>query len=495
MSREFDVSPAPESEEETGPVVHEIAPDAPATTPASPQELTMESTPMAAASGSAATDTPATAETMAPAPATADVPAAATPTTDIATATPTPDAPEAAALASAEAAPAAAPTLRVGERVRGRIVTLGDEHTEVEIPGPLPARIRTAELRERDGTVLLRENDRFTATVASMGDVVTLSLGKKRGVLDAARLRLALEQRTTVTGTVQAMNKGGFEVRIGRVRAFCPLSQIDAAFVEIPESYMGKSLTFRVLRWENHGRNIVVSRRSVLRDEAKAQVQELRKQLSEGAELDGVVKRLQPFGAFIDLGGVEGLLHVSRMGYSRVDDPAAVVTVGAKIRVRIVKIEYPGTRRERIALALADLGPDPWAQVQEQLHAGDVLTGTVVRLAPFGAFVRLSVGLDGLVHLSELSNERVSEPQEVVTPGQEVQVRVLHVDVEKRRISLSLRRASEAPEPPPRRREPRRERPPRQREKNPSPASGNVTLTHTMADQLGLLKQKFRGPA
>ena len=515
MSQEFDVSPAPQSEEELGPVAHDTA-EAGAAAPAdesahsfAPAASTVGdvTTPADVDGGEHATTAPTTnvpaRAVAADAPPATDMPPATADTAAEATVSESSPAVMAAAAAGETASAAAGtpesapavPALRAGDRVRARIVHIGDEYTDVEIPGAPAARIRSAELRDREGGVLLRENDRFTATIASVGDVITLSLGKKRGVLDAARLRLALEQRTTVTGTVQAMNKGGFEVRIGRVRAFCPLSQIDAAFVEIPESYMGKSLTFRVLRWENHGRNIVVSRRSVLRDEAKAQLQELRKQLSEGAEMNGVVKRLQPFGAFVDLGGIEGLLHVSRMGYSRVDDPAAVVTVGATIRVRVVKIEHPGTRRERIALALADLGPDPWAQAQEQLHVGDVLTGTVVRLAPFGAFVRLPIGLDGLVHLSELSNDRVSEPQEVVSAGQEVQVRVLHVDVEKRRISLSLRRASDTPEPLPRRREPRRERPPRQRDKTPSPASGNVTLTHTMADQLGLLKQKFRGHA
>lgn len=498
MSQEHDVSPASEAEDSARSPGHETT-DTTAPTPESAPEIaTAAALPVPAAPAPEAGAIAAVPEPLPPPlqPAPAD--------TQTEPATALADTP-----ADPAAAPAAAPTLgapeegttptptpvRVGDRVRGRVAAIGDDFIQVEINAAVPARIRTAELRDRDGTVLLRENDRFTATVAAMDDGVTLTLGKKRGILDAARLRLALEQHKTVTGTVQAMNKGGFEVRVGRVRAFCPLSQIDAGFVEVPESYMGKSLTFRVLRWENHGRNIVVSRRSVLRDEAKAQAQELRKQLVEGAEFDGIVTRLQSFGAFVDLGGVEGLLHVSRMGYSRVDDPAAVVTVGGKVRVRIVKIEHPGTRRERIALALADLGPDPWAHLQEQLHVGDVLTGTVVRLAPFGAFVRLSIGLDGLVHLSELSNQRVVEPREVVTPGQEVQVRVLHVDVEKRRISLSLRRASEAPEPPPRRREPRRERPSRQRDKPANPSGGNVSLTHTMADQLGLLKQKLRGHA
>lgn len=386
------------------------------------------------------------------------------------------------------------PTTKAGERIRGRIVAIGEEFTSLDCGPHGEARIATSELKDRQGDVLMRVDDKLTATVSSCADGILLTLGKKRGVLDAARLRLALENRTPVTGTVQTLNKGGFEVRIGRVRAFCPLSQIDVGFVDNPQSHLGKSMSFRVLRWENHGRNIVVSRRSILREEAKQLAQETRKQLTEGAEIEGVVKRLQPFGAFIDLGGLEGLLHVSRMSHARIDDPTQVVKSGDKVKVRVVKIEHPGTRRERIALALADLGPDPWESVPEQIHVGDILTGSVARLVPFGAFIHLPQGVDGLVHVSELAATRVNEPKEVVSPGQEVQVKVLNVDVEKRRISLSLRRVTEPESEAPKKREPRRDRPARGREKPaPTQSPGSVSLTYTMAEQLGHLKQKLGG--
>ncbi len=503
MPQEFDTPPASESSpaETMRPEANSVqsaADGAPAT-----DNRTDTAAATADLSGAAA----ATDEHTDTASATAERTSAA----DIAETTPesTPECPATESFATAEspdsaasAEPGTAPptpagprVLQVGERVRGRIVAIDDEITQVDFGGTAPARIRSAELRDRSGTMLLRVDDRFTASVTACDEFVLLSLGKKRGVLDAARMREALEKRTTVNGTVQTVNKGGFEIRIGRVRGFCPLSQMDTGFVDNPESFVGKTFSFRVLRWENHGRNIVLSRRSVLREEAKTQAQELRKQLVEGAELEGTVKRLQPFGAFVDLGGLEGLLHVSRMSHSRVDDPATIVAVGGTVRVRVVKVEHPGTRRERIALALADLGPDPWANVQEQLHIGDMLTGTIVRLAPFGAFVRLPMGLDGLVHLSELSHQRINEPSEVVNPGQEVQVRVLHIDLDKRRVSLSLRRSAETSQPAPRKREPRRERAAPPREPRPSPTSGGVSLTHTMAEQLGSLKAKLRGHA
>jgi small subunit ribosomal protein S1 len=384
--------------------------------------------------------------------------------------------------------------VKVGERVRGRIASIQEDQTFIDYGGRAEASIATSELRDKEGAVLLRVDDTLSATVVSVDDGVTLTLGKKRGALNAAKLRIAHENRVPVSGTVRSVNKGGFDVSVGGVRAFCPLSQIDTTFVADPQEYVGKHHTFRVLRWENSGRNIVVSRRAILREEAKEKARETRKHLEEGAEFEGVVKRIQPFGAFIDVGGLEGLLHVSRMGHSRIDDPKGVVSVGQTVKVRIVTVENPGTRRERIALALADLGPDPWSQVQEQLHEGDVVDGVVARLAPFGAFVHLPVGIDGLVHVSELSSKRVTDPKEAVTVGQEVQVKVLRIDSEKRRISLSIRRSHEEPkstkERPPRR-ESRGGRQQRGPEQVAAP-SGGGSLTHTMADQLGALKDKLR---
>ncbi len=473
MPQEFDVSHEPEPT----PVDTGAAPERDEA-----QTQLGSAAPQAAAPTELGTD-PATSATEV-APTTPDVTKAA--------AAPSTDAPASDQEGAPTRAAKAPSTPAVGDRIRGRIVAIDGETTSVECAGAVQARIATAELRDRKGDVLLRVDDRFTASVAACEPVLTLTLGKKRGVLDAARLRLALENRTHVKGTVQAMNKGGFEIRMGRVRAFCPLSQIDAVFVEAPASYLGKSYAFRVLRWENHGRNIVVSRRSVLREEAKLRAQETRKQLAEGAEVEGVVNRMATFGAFVEFGGLEGLLHVSRMSHGRIDDPASVVKAGDKVRVRIVKIEHPGTRRERISLELADLGPNPWEELSSQVHEGQILTGTVARIMPFGAFVHLPMGLDGLVHVSELSPQHVAAPQEVVTPGQEVQVRVLHVDKERRRISLSMRRAAEAPKAPRKRERERRERPARPRDKGASPAPGAVSLTHTMADQLGVLKDKLR---
>jgi small subunit ribosomal protein S1 len=377
------------------------------------------------------------------------------------------------------------PEVKIGDRLRGKIVSIDDENTFVDYAGRAEARIATSELRDKNQQVVMRVGDSISATVSAVDDGVVLTLGRRRGVVHAAKLRVAFENKVPVQGSVKASNKGGFDVQIGGIRTFCPLSQIDRTYVEDPKAYIGKSFTFRVLRWENGGRNIVVTRRALLEEEAAEKAVETRKTLAVDAVLEGMVTRIQPFGAFIDIGGLEGLLHVSRMSYGRVEDPRKVVDVGQKISVRVLSIENEGTRKERISLGLADLGPDPWETLTGEHKEGDVVSGKVARLTDFGAFVQLAEGVDGLVHISEIANQRIQHPQEVLKVGDEVEVRILRIESEKRRVSLSIRQVSEE-QPARPRREPRA---PRRQESSP-PSSG--ALTHTMADQLGALKKKLR---
>jgi ribosomal protein S1 len=388
--------------------------------------------------------------------------------------------------------------LAPGQRVRGRILSIGDEQTVVTLSGRPDAVLPTHELRAPDGTLLLRVEDPLSAIVESVDMPVVLKLGKKRGLLNAAKLRVAHEEKRPVTGTIRAVNKGGFEVRVQGVRGFCPLSQIDLGMTLEPTTYVGQTCQFRVLRWEDGGRNIVLSRRAVLKEESERKAVDTRAKLAVGAEFDGIVKRVQPFGAFVDIGGVEGLLHVSRIGHGGVPDPAQVVAPGQSVRVRVTRVDNAGTGKERIALAAPDLGPDPWEAARDTLREGEMLRGRVVRLAEFGAFVNLAPGLDGLVHLSELprpSNDAPDKP--VVQPGDEVEVRILRVDLEKKRVSLSMRPVM-APRPPVREpRRPRRERDrdrdrERDRDRDAGHTGGSGSLTHTMAEQLGALRRKLQ---
>jgi len=409
-------------------------------------------------------------------------------------------------------------TLALGQKVRGKVLSIGDDQAIVSLSGRPDAILPTREFRTADGTLLLRVGDTFTAIVQSVEVPALLALDKRRLVLNALRLRIAHENHKSVTGAVRSVNKGGFEVRVAGVRCFCPLSQMDAAVALDPQAHVSQTYNFRILRWEQGGRSIVLSRRAILREEAEAKATETRRRLEVGSEFDGIVTRVQPFGAFVDIGGIEGLLHVSRMGRGHVTDPSQIVTPGQTLRVTVTKIESVDTPKARIALAATDLGPDPWATAGEQLTENAVLHGRVVRMTEFGAFVNLLPGIDGLLHATELQRHTGAggAPPQV---GDEMDVRVTRVDGDKRRVSLSLRL-----EPPPPRaaareardrndagdrrevREGRRDtrggrpggRPRRDRDRERDPGHENTpfaagsSLTHTMAEQLGALRGKLQ---
>ena len=266
--------------------------------------------------------------------------------------------------------------------------------------------------------------------------------GKGADVL--AELQQAFEHQMPVDGLVAGVIKGGFEVTIAGSRGFCPISQIDNKFVEDPEPFVGQKLAFRITKLESGrgGRpNIVVSRRALLEEEAAANAAELRKRLEVGLVTKGTVTTIKDYGAFVDLGGLEGMLHISELGHTRVGHPSDVLSVGQTLEVQITKIE-PSTdrkRSEKISLSIKSMARDPWQDVINRFPVGGRLSGEVVRVQPFGAFVEIAPGVEGLVHISELSAEkRIQNPREVVGVGDRVAVTVLGVDEEKRRISLSI---------------------------------------------------------
>ncbi|HXG11881.1 MAG TPA: S1 RNA-binding domain-containing protein [Gemmataceae bacterium] len=241
-----------------------------------------------------------------------------------------------------------------------------------------------------------------------------------------------------VTGT----NKGGLSVDVNGIRGFMPISQIDLYRVENPEQYVNQRLLCLVTEVNRDERNLVVSRRALLereREEARAR---LWNELAEGQVREGVVRSVKDFGAFVDLGGVDGLVHVSEMAWTRVSNPADVLQPGQKVKVTVLKVDR---ERHKVSLGMKQLQPSPWDQVKENYIPNTVVKGKVTRLMDFGAFVELEPGVEGLIHISELAPQRVRRVADVVQPGQEVQVLVLHVDPEQRRIALSLKGAQKAP--------------------------------------------------
>lgn len=361
----------------------------------------------------------------------------------------------AALLAASEAAAPRERRLRPGEVVRGRVIAIGATTAFVAVGGKAEAAIETAEFRDpASGAIRLAVGDEIEATVVDDGSrsgTITLKRVAGRGGHVPGELEQAYAHGIAVEGLVAAEIKGGYEVQLGAVRAFCPGSQIDRRRSE-PGQYVGQRLRFRITKLEPGGRNVVVSRRQLLEEEAARRAAETWATLCEGAVVSGTVTALRDFGAFVDLGGVEGLIHVSELGYARVKDAAEVLQVGQQVQAQVVKLEPgEGGRPGRVGLSLRSLAPDPWTTARERFPVGAHVRGVVRRLEPFGAFVELAPGLDGLVHVSRMSLERrVSHPRQVVSIGDEVDVTVVEVDADKRRIGLSMvehaRQAKEAAE-------------------------------------------------
>jgi small subunit ribosomal protein S1 len=358
-------------------------------------------------------------------------------------------------LAESEATQKQRTRIRSGDLVRGRVVAVGGQSAFVAIGAKAEGVIDLAEFRDPEtGEVHLAVGDQIEATVTDDGSRSGSILLKRtlgRGGHVPGELEQALHYGIAVEGVVTGQNKGGFDVQVAGQRAFCPAGQIDVHRSD-PAQYVGQRLQFRVTKIEAGGRNIVVSRRQLLEAEAVAKAAETWKHLQLGAVLSGVVTSLRDFGAFVDIGGVEGLIHVSELGHGRAGHPGEVLEVGQTVEAQVVKLEPdPTGGRGRVGLSLRALAPDPWQTVAERFPAGVSVKGKVRRLESFGAFVEIAPGLEGLVHVSRLAlDRRVSHPRQVVAVGDEVEVTVVSVDPEKRRLALSMaetaRRARDAAE-------------------------------------------------
>ncbi len=354
-----------------------------------------------------------------------------------------PDEDFAALFAASEAERPAVAGAKTGDVVHGQVIALGPDNAFVAIGGKAEAVISLAEFRDpATGEVALAVGDEITATITDDGSrsgsiVLKRTLG--RGGRVPGELEEALAHGLAIEGVVTGQNKGGFDVQVAGVRAFCPASQIDVRRAD-PGQYVGQRLQFRVTQISAGGRNVVVARRPLLEEEAAARAATLWERLQVGAVVRGTVTSLRDFGAFVDLGGVEGLVHVSELGYGRARHPSDAVQVGQEIEAQIVKLEPAGAGgRGRISLSLRALATDPWTTAAERFPVGTSTRGVVRRLEPFGAFVEIAPGLDGLVHVSRMSlTSRVAHPKNVVKVGQEVEVTVLGIELDKRRIALSM---------------------------------------------------------
>lgn len=385
----------------------------------------------------------------------------------------------------AEVAMEVGPKLEKGSVVKTTVVKVEPERVLVDIG------------YKTEGIIELRDLTRFKATDAnefvSVGDefeayVIKVEneeghpiLSKKRADAENAwdEIMAAKDGDGIITAKVKEEVKGGLLVDLG-VRGFVPASQVSTRYVENLSQYIGKELKFKILEVDEKKKNVVLSHKAVeelAQEEAKAEVFA---NLQEGEVITGTVKRLTDFGAFVEIKpGVEGLLHVSEIAWERVNHPGDVLSEGAEIEVKVLGVDR---EKERISLGRKQVLPDPWTTLSKNVKAGDVVTGTVTRLVDFGAFVRIQTGVEGLVHISELAYHHVATPQEVVKPGDEVEVKVLSVDPEAKRVSLSIKQAK--PEP--------KKEAPKPQAPTPSPVEEPGNNGYTIGDMVGDIFESLR---
>jgi small subunit ribosomal protein S1 len=340
--------------------------------------------------------------------------------------------------------------LAVGDKVQGRVVSIGDTHALVDHGGRSEAVADLSPFRNEDGTLRIAVGETLELFVVEAGDQITLApvaRSEKGGELRA--LREAQAAGMPVSGRVTGVNAGGLAVELGRVRGFCPVSQIDTTFVTDPSVFVGRTLEFLVTKVEDARGGVVLSRRQQLQREQKEQARRALAALKPGDLLEGKVARLEPFGAFVDLGGVDGLVHVSEIGHERVGHPRERLTEGQPVKVKVLAVESGAAGKTRISLSIKATLPDPWTGIEERFKPGMRVTGVVSRLADFGAFVNLAPGVDGLVHVSEAAMGHVKHVKDVLAAGDSIEAIVLAVDPVKKRISLSLKQAMSGEPPAP----------------------------------------------
>ncbi len=322
-----------------------------------------------------------------------------------------------------------------GRTIEGTVVAIGEESALVDVGGKSEAEIDIAELKDQDGDLEVAVGDRIQATVVSTAGGLKLSRKLALGAASVRQLEDAFNAGLPVEGKVERDVKGGYEVRIARQRAFCPFSQIDIIRNTEPAQHIGRVYRFRITEFRDGGKSIVVSRRALLEEEQKAAAAEARKSIVEGTVITGRVVSVRDFGAFVDLGGIQGLLHISEMAWARVADASQVVKPGDEITVKVLRVDADA---QKISLGLKQLLGDPWSKVGESYEASQLRSGRVARVADFGVFVELEPGVEGLIPANETGVGRDGDLKKAFPLGSDVQVVVLDVDAAARRMRLSV---------------------------------------------------------
>jgi small subunit ribosomal protein S1 len=345
--------------------------------------------------------------------------------------------------------------VKYGDIVSGTVVRVTPHEILVDIGSKSEAVVASREAEElaREGAKKLEVGDQILAFVLRSEDqeeAPVLSLARAQEERDWRTAQAAMAGDSIIDAQVAGYNKGGLIARVGKVRGFVPASQLEIAARGRGErdlseqdlaAFVGKKLKLKIIEIDRARNRLILSERAAMREVRRDQKAKLLEEIKEGDVRTGTVTSIADFGVFVDLGGVDGLIHVSELSWSKIGHPSEIVKPGDTVQVQVLGIDKS---KNRIALSLKRLQPEPWTTIEERYHLGQIVTATITKLASFGAFARVDDGIEGLVHVSELSDHRINHPKEVVKEGDTLQLRVIKIDSARRRLGLSLKRVNDA---------------------------------------------------
>ena len=338
--------------------------------------------------------------------------------------------------------------IQVGDKLTGKIISIGRESLFLDTGHKIDGIVDAAELFDENGELPYAIGDTLELYVVSLHSGEIKLSRAISGIGGLTMLHDAYENAIPVEGRVSETIKGGFSVEVMKRRAFCPISQIDTLYVEHPEDYVGKTLLFLITELEENAKNIVISRRVLLEQEQEKAKKSFYETLLIGSVYEGRVSNIMPYGAFIEISpGVEGMVHISEISWSRLASPDEVLSTGDVVTVKVIDIQTnEATGEKKLSLSIKQIDADPWVTINQRLKFGDKIHGKVTRCMDYGCFVEIEPGIEGLVHISEMSyTQRVNKPQDLVSQGDIVDVMIKEIDPEKKRVSLSMKDAEGDP--------------------------------------------------
>jgi len=385
-------------------------------------------------------------------------------------------------------------SLKKGDTVKGTIVKIEDNQATVSLgykyDGVIPLReLSSVQLDNASTAVQLgQEVELKVVSIDDEKEKLVLSKRAIDGEKAWDELQRKFDEGEVFEVTIADVVKGGLVADVG-ARGFIPASMVERHFVEDFKDYKGRSIRVKVKEIDRENNKVILSAKEVLEAEFEANKQRIMASLEPGQELEGTVQRLTPFGAFVDIGGIDGLVHVSEISWQHVAHPKDAVSEGQAVRVKVLKVDPAAGK---ISLSMKAAQPGPWESAQNSFNTGDIVTGTVRRIVDFGAFIEIAPGVEGLVHISQIAHRHVATPHEVLKEGQEVQAKILDFNPAQKRVSLSIKETEEAPEPAPRAE--RSDRPGRAPKEDHSAAiaANNQSLSFTLGERFGDKLSKFK---